>query len=223
MDEQNCRQHISFEEVEGHTRPAPASRDRPKHHDPGERQISSLSSRNRPCCARDSVVQRAIRDKWIRWDPDNAIREFTESPTRARIRGRLADLDSLVGNVYVADLVRDGVPKRADLRHPTKEVIRSLGKGSLRAIKLHRQNPDAVTHKAMGRHIGTELALLARTNLFRSKRCRQLAALLEIRETFNKKQIERLSKSRLQVVVQEAGIADAVRRLTRFVKLSELV
>jgi len=101
----------------------------------------------------------------------------------------LAHLDSLIKNVYVADLIKDGVLKRADLKHPRLEVIRSLKKESLRAIKLHRQNPDAVTHKAMGRHTGKELASLAKTNLFRSKRSRQLAALLEIRETFIKKQI----------------------------------
>jgi hypothetical protein len=166
----------------------------------------------------NSVVQQAIRDKWIGWDSENAVRQFVESPSPARIRTLLAYLDSLIRNIYIADLIRDGLLKRADLTHPAAEVVRRLRKESLRAIKLHRQNPDAVTHKAMGRHTSKELASLAKTNLFRSKRCKQLATLLDVREILDKKQIGRLPKKRLELVAKEASVADAVRRLTRFIK-----
>jgi hypothetical protein len=196
---------------------------------PGRSIMILIRDRSRPyhpviglAALANSVVQQAIRDKWIRWDPDNAVREFVEAPTRARVRALLTHLESLIGNVYVADLVRDGLLKRADLTHPTAEVIRALRTESLCGIKLHRQNPDAVTHKAMGRHTAKELASLAKTNLFRSKRCRQLAALLEIREIFKRKQIDGLPKSRLKVVAQESGVGDAVRRLTRFIKAERI-
>lgn len=166
----------------------------------------------------NSVVQQSIRDKWIGWRPDLAVGEFVKCPSRARVKALVGHLESLIAGVYIADLVKGGVLKRSDLRKPTDAVVKSLRKESLRAIKLHRQNPDAVTHKRICQHTVKELAALARTNLFRSKRCRQLAALLEVRLILQRKQIERARGKELASAIQEAAVVNAIRRLIRFIK-----
>jgi hypothetical protein len=166
----------------------------------------------------NSVVQQAIRDRWIGWNPEFAVRELISSPNPTHIKRLLAYLDVLIKSVYVTDLIQDDLLKRANLNKPTDDVIKSLRLESLRTIKLHRQNPDVIAHKTAGHRTAKELFVLAKTNLFRSKRCRQLAALLEIRQTLQKKQFERLPKKQLPIVMQEQNVIKALRRLIRFGK-----
>lgn len=192
---------------------------------PGRSIMLLVRDRSRPyhpviglAALANSVVQQSIRDKWIGWAPDLAVGEFVKCPSRARVKALLEHLQSFIEGVYVADLIKDGVLKRSDLRKPTDGVIKSLREESLRAIKLHRQNPDAVTHKRIRQCTAKELAALARTNLFRSKRCRQLAALLEVRLIFQRKQIESARKEKLASTIQEPATVNAIRRLIRFIK-----
>src|SRR5262249_10428853 len=78
---------------------------------------------------------------------------------------------------------------RSDLRRPSDEVIARLLKDSERAIKQHRRYPDAAKHKSSASTTRSEWVERAQTSLFRSKRSKQLATLLNIRQLFQKLQL----------------------------------
>jgi hypothetical protein len=197
---------------------------------PGRSMMILIRDRARPyhpviglAALSNSVVQQSIRDKWIGWDSDVAVAEMRHSLDRQFIHVLLDELESLISGIYTADLVRAKLLRRRDLRNPSDKVIASLKKAAERAIKLHRQNPDVEVHKAARIQSARELAALAKTNLFRSKRSRQLAALLEIRQIFQRKKVVRgMRRKQIQKVLSEPAVLNALRRLIRFTKAEKV-
>jgi hypothetical protein len=108
----------------------------------------------------------------------------------------------------------------ADLKHPSDDLISELRLESTTAIKFHRKYPRAAEHKKNGSNSNWET--MARTPLFRSKRCKQLAILLSIRKTFDDFRIHNLSGSELRSALLTKKVRHAISQLTRIVKAEKV-
>lgn len=131
-----------------------------------------------------SVVQQKARDKWIGWDAGIILNRFREKPSRRLIRWLDNQLDSIIKGVYKRDFLREGFLTRANLNHPSDEIIKKLWRESQKAIKRHRLYPHAAKHKNATTANEVDWQELAETNLFRSKRARILSTALTIRQVF---------------------------------------
>jgi hypothetical protein len=165
-----------------------------------------------------SVVQQSIRDKWIGWDPETAIAKLLTDPNRKTIRRLIQQLQSFLKAIYTEDLIKQGLITKIDLKRPQPEVVSRLREEARRAIKLHRKNPGAAAHKSDTHRTNSEWVAVAQTNLFRSKRCEQLAALLAAQHTVQDKKLASLSRAQLKKVIQEANVKQALRCIVRFGK-----
>jgi hypothetical protein len=165
-----------------------------------------------------SVVQQSVRDKWIGWDSETAIATLSTDPSPKNIRSLIQQLQSLVRAIYSKDLIRQRVIVKRDLKHPRAEVVNRLREEAQRAIKLHRKNPGAAALKSSAGRTNKEWVAIAETNLFRSKRCTQLAALLAAQSIMQEKQIARLSRAELKKALEEASVKQALRCIVRFGK-----
>lgn len=165
-----------------------------------------------------SVIQQSIRDKWIGWDSDSAIAMLAAKPNRKTIRCLLDQLRDFRKGIYTADLIKDGLITVNDLKTPSTKVIARLRAEATRTIKLHRKSPETAAHKAGKARTGKDWIALAQTNLYRSKRCNRIAALLEIQRVLDDANLPSLSGKQLRDALQQANIRHALKRIVRFGK-----
>jgi len=167
-----------------------------------------------------SVVQQSTRDKWIGWDSDTVVERLrVATKPKRRAQWLLFELDRFIRGVYLKDLFRDGVLTRADIRKPSVEVIGRLLKDSERAIKHHRLYPHAAKHKDSSATTRAEWMERAETSLFRSKRSKQLATMLSIRQLFQKLQLNpAIPVAEWQELFESGRFRQAVGQIVRLVK-----
>lgn len=169
-----------------------------------------------------SVVQQAVRDRWIEWDAECALAKLSNLPTRTLVDWLTAQVRDHIAAIYRKDLERDRLITTEDLRYPSDAVVARLRKDSAAAIELHRKYPHAAEHKKNGSGNHTDWERMARTPLFRSKRAKQLAILLSVRKTFNELGLARLSPEELRASLKKPEFRHAISRLTRIVKAEKV-
>jgi hypothetical protein len=165
-----------------------------------------------------SVVQQAVRDKWIGWDKESASTLLCDSPSKKRMKRLMLVLDGLIKEVYKADLLDDGLLTRWAIKKPLQQDIDRLSKASLKAIKSHRLYPRTFDLKNTNSSRISDWKKLAKTSLFKSKRCKQLALLLSIRFQFEAHRLNRLSLSELRQAMRKPSVRRAVGQLIRLMK-----
>jgi hypothetical protein len=167
-----------------------------------------------------SVVQHRVRDEWIGWQSDSFLKLIEANPTRKIAKWLSESLMHLLSEIYIKDLLAEGILSRRDIGHPTEEVIERLLRESERAIRKHRQNPQKKAHKRQKEDVNQNAywEQEARTYLYRSKRCKQLAKLLSIRRTFDENEISAGRRRSLQTAIQRNKVRGAVAQLVRMMK-----
>jgi hypothetical protein len=163
-----------------------------------------------------SVVQQESRDKWIGWTAHEFVKSLEGRPARMVKAWIVQRLEALVGEVYVKDLIRDGLIRQKDLKSPSAAVIERLQAEASEARVLHWRNPRAVVHRAHQRGAEGDWEEAARTSLFRSKRCEALARLLTIRSALSEH--VRAKEGDLSAMLSSAVARTALAQLVRLVK-----
>jgi Domain of unknown function (DUF4338) len=169
-----------------------------------------------------SVVQQSVRDRWIGWDSQGAYSALLRLPNAKLKRWLVSQVRDHIAGIYKEDLEKEGVLISANLKYPTVGLLAQLRKLSATAIRLHRKFPQAAQHKRNSSGNHTDWRAMARTPLFRSKRCKQLAILLSIRQTFNDLGLHRLSGIEFRSALETSGFRQAVSQLTRIVKAEKV-
>jgi hypothetical protein len=167
-----------------------------------------------------SVVQHRVRDEWIGWQSDVFVESLAKNPTRKIANWLSVSLRHLTSEIYVKDLIADGICTKREIDCPTDEAIERLNRESARAIRKHRQNPQKKSHKGQkGDTIQRDYwEQEARTYLYRSKRCKRLAKLLSIRRVFEENEIAYGRREALRVALQKNKVRGAVAQLVRMMK-----
>jgi len=165
-----------------------------------------------------SVVQQATRDAWIGWDAKHAVATILKLPTKQTRAWLTAELQRLLKGVYTRDLQKEGLLSCEIMKRPSVRALQRLRREAQRAIMKHREFPQKSLHKSArsenGRHNWEERAL---SSLFRSKRCKTVATLLEIRSTFQQ-QLSRKRARELANAFQTRPVEAAVGKLARLIK-----
>jgi hypothetical protein len=123
------------------------------------------------------VVQIAERDTWMQWDTKQFVAAVEATPTDKIARWLARRIKTQLSEIYVADLLRDGVLQPRDLKAPAQDVVARLRADAERhRAKHHRGGPIREV-----RNIETDAWVeRAETHLFRSKRSNLLAETLEV-------------------------------------------
>lgn len=124
------------------------------------------------------IVQIAERDKWIRWDTKQFVRELATHPSEEVARWLKARIQTQLDEVYVDDLLRDGVVDPVELAQPNPDTISRLRADAERHRLKHHQGGRL---RQIRRIESASWVYRAETDLFRSKRASLLAETLEIR------------------------------------------
>ena len=192
---------------------------------PGRSMMVLIRDRARPfhpvmgiAALGSSVVQQSVRDQWIGWDKDSAIREFCESPTKKKMRRLLQRLDAQIKDVYKADFIEEGLLTRWNIKRPFASDSDRLLKASLTSIESHRLYPNTADLKNTSATRVNDWKKLAKTTLFKSKRAKHLAILLTIRTQFLDHNVANLSLAELREVMKSSQLRRSVGQLVRLLK-----
>ena len=123
------------------------------------------------------IVQIAERDNWMQWDTKQFVATVEADPTDKVARWLARRITTQRSEIYVDDLLRDGVLQPNDLKEPAQDVAALLRADADRhRAKHHRGGPIRKV-----RNIESDAWVTrAETPLFRSKRSALLAETLEI-------------------------------------------
>ncbi|MGI0134746.1 MAG: Druantia anti-phage system protein DruA, partial [Candidatus Micrarchaeaceae archaeon] len=166
-----------------------------------------------------SVVQQSVRDKWIGWDGETTLRRLENMTPSAAVDWLLGKTDGLIKDVYLDDLLRDGTIARPELRCPSAEVIDRLLAVSQKAIAQHRLYPQSSKHSDSKKVKLAEWKLRSEAPLFKSKRTKQLAKLLNIRVALQAHEIHKgMTRTAWRTAIASPKLRSVVGQLIRFVK-----
>lgn len=135
------------------------------------------------CALSSPIMQIRERDNWIGWSPEAFLERVRREPSVKLAKWLVATLDDAVQQIYVDDLVEDGIASLREIANPKPELIERLLAESERRRKLHHRFVQRSEHKGRQSNLNDESHWQerARTHLFRSKRALSLATLLKAR------------------------------------------
>lgn len=168
-----------------------------------------------------AVAQHSVRDKWIGWDSATFYKHLLESPKLSTIKHLGNTLNQMINLIYIKDLKKLGITKK-DFRNPSEKLIKRLKRFSVAEIKKHRLNPNKRTFndvkiKASSKKINW--ATFAETHLFKSKRYKLLASLLNVKRVLLNHRIFEIKKvSELKNVLEIAEVQNTIQQLVRRIK-----
>jgi len=123
------------------------------------------------------VVQIAERDRWMGWETDQFLRDVDAHPTAEVARWIAHRVKTQLNEIFVDDLLCDGVLQPTDMAAPAPAAIALLRADAERHRQKHHRASTLREVRKIERDGWTDRA---ETNLFRSKRSAALAEALEI-------------------------------------------
>lgn len=185
--------------------------------------VRDRAARNHPvvgiAALASPVVQLNNRDHWIGWSSREFLAHLRKKASASWARWVRDTFDELLTEIYVDDLIRDGVISRRDIRWPKAEGIERLRECGKRARDTHRLYPDAAMHKNPSHNLSDrDWQKRAETNLFRWKRSWTLADLLETKRRLTAAGFKECSKSGLLQLLESAAGRRAIDQLRRLTK-----
>lgn len=134
-------------------------------------------------------VQLDARDRFIGWRGEDVIAECQRNPDPKYADWALTTIDNALKTIYRQDLLEKGLLPVKLPKHVPQQTIAKLEKLAIKARDQHYARAEAGLNKAGGDASGVTAAewqRYARSPLFTSKRAREIAVLLEIRNSLQR-------------------------------------
>lgn len=133
-----------------------------------------------------AAVQLDARDRFIGWLGEDIVAECQQDPNPEYADWGLATIDKALKAIYRQDFLEKGILPAKLPKHVPQSVITRLQKLAAKSRDEHYARAEAAQNKANSDASGVKAAdwqRYARSSLFTSKRAREIAALLETRNT----------------------------------------
>jgi hypothetical protein len=166
------------------------------------------------------IMQIRQRDSWIGWHPETFLDRVRTTPTQELARWLVDTLDAAIDEIYVADLVEDGILAMRDLIAPSLAVIERLLEESAEARKKHHRFSRSRDHKQKRSNLSGDEHWIARarTHLFRSKRALALSTYLRARVVLDEAFEGKPTAEKLATLAKTGYGSDAIRRVLKKAK-----
>ncbi len=131
-----------------------------------------------------SVVQLTCRDQWIGWHPKQFLHSLAENPSPKSARWILSAIRESINGIHIADFLRQRLLRPSDIAAPSPRILKRLMALSESEMKRHHRFPKNDDIKALQSGKAAKKAVwrsLAKTPLYRAKRAKTLAQLLQAR------------------------------------------
>jgi len=166
-----------------------------------------------------AVVQQAVRDQWIGWESKKALERLLLLSPQRLTKWIYQQIEDFLEGIYIRDLIRLGIIARREVSNPTEAAIKRLRDESVKAMAEHREHPEKSVHKTVkdeNRMAPLDWQARAETSLFRSKRCKILSDLLEMRHVIHEAFAGAGTQDDYEKVLQRRDVRNVIARLSRF-------
>ncbi len=166
------------------------------------------------------VMQIRERDTWIGWHPDTFLASIKANPTDVLARWLVDVLDTAVEELFVDNLLEDGILAVRHIADPDDAVIDRLCEESAEQRRLHHRYVRSRDHKAARKDLSEAEYWVARagTHLFRSKRTLALASYLKARAILKLCFGERPTAEKLAQLASTGQGKDVIRKILKKAK-----
>jgi hypothetical protein len=171
------------------------------------------------CALSSPIVQIRERDGWIGWHPTTFLESISSKPT-VRVAKWLTEIvDTALADIYVDDLVSEGVITLKGMRTPTDKLLEDLQQeGSNRRELHHRYVKAQELKQSKSAASGSHWQQRAESHLFRSKRALMLAELLHARRVLQRHLGKKPSAASLANLLASTEGLHVVKRILRKAK-----
>jgi hypothetical protein len=164
-----------------------------------------------------SIVQIKERDDWIGWQSGPLLANLADNPSLAMARWVVRRLEAAMEELYIDDLLEEGLYWPSLWRAPTADALARLRKEAEARRHDHQRFAQRTELKKHVQPADTSAwRQRAESDLFRSKRCLLLAELLRSRSALNDYLYPNPSRAGLVAALNDAegrrAIAGLVRR-----------
>jgi hypothetical protein len=146
------------------------------------------------------------------------VADLAATPTKKKLRSLQEQLLNFKKGIYVSDLINEGFLTPNDLKQPSAKLLEKLRSEAAKRIKLHQKNPEPAAHKSSKARTAADWVALAETNLYRSKRCKQLATILEVQQTLTEHKLNSLAGNKMRQALNTSAVKRALRCIVRMGK-----
>ncbi|MDE0013935.1 MAG: DUF4338 domain-containing protein [Candidatus Poribacteria bacterium] len=159
----------------------------------------------------NTVIQQTVRDDWIGWNAETLVGNF-DCPSDL-IRWCSDTIDNQINDIYLRDLLQQGLYSESEVKNPTSKTIAALKRASGEALDMYRQAPEEVKYLRSTEKSASDWENRAKTRLYKSKRCAKLALLLSIRKTLQEERISDYTE-----LLENKKLRTTLNRMMRVVK-----
>ncbi len=167
-----------------------------------------------------AAMKMKARDEFIGWEPVQVVASLQQKPSRSVVKWLNAATKELLEALYLSDLLEDKLITTRDIEHPTEAVVKGLDVEAKRQKTIHQKLMAGADYKETADEDKIDADERwedqARTPLFRSKRCAELAALLRIGLTLEG--INQQAPDGLAKILSNAAGRQAVGQVVRRIK-----
>lgn len=168
-----------------------------------------------------AAIKVRCRDTYIGWDPESVLASARNNQFERLAQWAITFIQSKFDEIYKVDLIADTLIPAGGLRACTMEHASSLLAESSRARDIHQANVDrdefARNPNTNGRE-EIDWETHARTNLFRSKRCRRLAELIEAAASLGYMELDGVATRIATRILNTRSAAQALERMLIFAR-----
>ncbi|MDQ2874529.1 MAG: DUF4338 domain-containing protein [Actinomycetota bacterium] len=167
-----------------------------------------------------AIVQIRERDEWIGWHPRAFLAALAGAPTLQMARWLMQRLDRSLAELYLSDLIQDGLYWPSLWHSPSREAISRLEKEAAARRRDHHRfaRQSDFKHSIVNADDPAIWLARAESDLFRSKRCLALAALLRAREALGAFLLPKPSLAGLEQALQDPAGRRAITGILRRAK-----
>jgi hypothetical protein len=170
-----------------------------------------------------AIVQIRERDDWIGWQPERFVADLSENPSLRMARWVVQRLEDGLSELYLDDLVADGLYWPSLWDRPSQEAITRLRKeAEARRRDHHRFVKRSVFKRRLDVDDPGAWRQRAESDLFRSKRCLALADLLQARVALGPFLYPKPTRARLRAALDDANGRRAIVSVLRRAKAESI-
>jgi len=177
-------------------------------------------------CIASPIVQLTCRDRWIGWETGRFVEELHGKKAPQTARRLLEALCEAIRGIYTTDLLSEGLLTKGDLRRPSAGLRRRLRAFAQSEIVRHQLHPtdDDLKHLQSGGTCTREhCRRAAESALYRSKRAKALASLLDAKRVLTECRFgESRELGQLAEIIKRPDVRTAVGTVLREIKAKNL-
>lgn len=164
------------------------------------------------------VIQIADRDTWIGWQPEMVLEGFASDPTDEKADWVKKRLVRRRDEIYLIDLIAEGLYSPKLWIQPEDSGIEGLEKEAERCKESHYRNAKQAQFGPVDPHDPDGWAVRSQTELFKSRRCGELAKLLRSKAALREFLEPQPSGSGLREALQSPDARRALGQVIRRAK-----